>query len=114
MGASDMEKPDTRSDVGVIGRNVRMSVNTVQVCDLECGGYVCRGGRKRLQEVKVRDPAVRFGEGGEDVVADAIEQRQPRVDLPAILHETVRLVAAVVGRVQVEVARIVLEGAHQG
>ncbi len=54
---------------------------------------------KRLREVEVRDVVVRFGEGGEDVVANAEEQRQLRVDLPAILHEATWLPAAVVGRV---------------
>ena len=91
-----------------------MSVYTVDACDLECGSYVCRSGRKRLQEVEVRDMVVRFGEGSEDVVADTVDQCQLLVDLPAVLHEAVRLVAAVVGWAQVEVARIVLEGAHQG
>ena len=47
---------------------------------------------------------MRFGKGGEDLVADAVDERQLWVDLPAILREEARLPAAVVGRGDVEVA----------
>ena len=54
-----------------------------------------------------------FGERSEYLVAGAIDDRQLRGDLPAILREEARLPAAVVGRGNVEVAGLVVVGAEQ-
>ena len=57
---------------------------------------------------------MRFGKRSKDVVAKAADDRQLRVQLPAVLHEAVRFVAAVIWREQIEVSCIVLERPNQG
>jgi hypothetical protein len=56
---------------------------------------------------------VRFRKWREYVVTNTIDKGQLGVDLPTILREAARLVAAIVRRVNVEVSRIVLERSNQ-
>ena len=72
------------------------------------------GQTQSLGEIEVRDPIVRFREGGEDVIPNAVKKRQLRAGLPAILHEAVRFPAAIVRGKEVEIAGLARIGSDQG
>ena len=57
---------------------------------------------------------MRFGERSEDIVAQAVKNREPRIYLPAILREAVWLPAAIIRGKKVEVASFACVSAYQG
>src|SRR6202000_153138 len=62
---------DTRSDVAVLSGDVYCIADTVHASYLQCRAHVSSCGCKRLRVIEVRNSIVRFGEGSEDVIANA-------------------------------------------
>ncbi len=104
---------DAGRGVGVVGRDAGVAIDAVDVGYLEGGCDGCGARAQGLAVVEVRDAVMRLGEGGEDVVANTVEQGQLGIELPAVLDEEAGLVAAVVGRVEVVVTGAGAEGANE-